>query len=552
MNPGLWSVHMVTQDGAAPTTIHGFRSDPAELNFLFNSSTSAVWELRGAAFGPPEAHPSPGPKVLVIGVGGGVDIMNALAHGAGHVTGAEINPEILKLLKTRYRDFAGGLAARDDVRLVNADGRAFVRGTDQRYDVIQLAGVDTFTALASGAYSLAEAYVYTLEAFDDFFEHLTDTGCLSVSRLILDPPRETLRLAVTADFALRRAGARRAYRHIAVIRANLWSTLVACRQPIAPAAMQRVRDFAARGQFQVVFDPERPGKDEFTRALVGSKTARFAFFDAYRYRVLPARDEAPFFFNYFRLRDLGRVRSMHSESMYGTAVPIGHGVLLLTLFVTVLLGAIGILRPLRRFDGVKGSGAFGTYFACLGFGFLLVEIALIQRLTFFLGHPTYALTVVLSGLLVASGVGAAMSKWGAAIGPRLFALIAVVLFAAAAFSYWGLPRQVGLDFSSRLGVSLLLIAPARRGAGDAAAGRHRLSQTAWVGGPDPLGLWRERVRHGRRIRSDAADRAVRGLLRTIFNRGRRVRPRRGRALLSESNASGGRWLSVRFGNRVCV
>ncbi|MGE0321334.1 MAG: hypothetical protein AB7K71_20920 [Polyangiaceae bacterium] len=455
----LYRVRAVTQDGSAPTTIHQIKQDPSELEFLPHSSTAAVWVLRGAKFGPTAERAPGGPRVLVIGVGGGVDVMLALAHGASHVTGAEINPAILRLLKSRYLDFTGHLAERPDVDLVQSEGRTFIRASHERYDVIQLAGVDTFTALASGAYSLAEAYVYTAQAFDDYLSHLTETGCLSVSRLILEPPRETLRLTVTANEALTRQGVKEPWRHLAVLRTKQWATLLVCKQPISKEQRDRLVDFAKRERFGMAFDPGAPA-GPFSQAVVPDLKRRAAFLDGYPYRLAPATDEAPFFFDYFKWTSLFALPQMKSESLYGTNVPIGHGVLLGTLLITLLLAFIGIRRPLRMLELPEqlSRRRAGIYFACLGVGYLLVEVALIQRLSFLLGHPTYGLSIVLSGLLAASGVGAMVSQRLASARWLRFAVPCVVL-AVAGLSWRVLPTLVGQGFGVRVAVSLCAIVP---------------------------------------------------------------------------------------------
>ena len=458
---GRWRSHPMTQDGAAPTAIHAVDEDPAELTFLPNSSTAAIWALRGATFARRSEQADGGPEVLVIGVGGGIDVTMALAFGASHVTGAEINPGILSLLTGKYGRYAGKLAQRPEVDLIQSEGRAFVRGTDRTFDVIQLAGVDTFTALSSGAYSVAEAYVYTAEAFEDYFAHLRPGGCVSVSRLILQPPRETLRLAVTATTVLEARGVENPSRHVAVLRAKKWATLLACESPIPDEGLQRLRDFAKRAGFSLAFDPGDPKDDPFGHALAGSRDERAAYVSAYPYRVAPATDESPFFFNYYRWSHLAAVPQLAStELVYGTTVPIGHAVLLLTLLVTAVAAAIGVLRPLRGSAG-RARWVHGLYFAALGVGYLLIEIAFIQRLTFFLGHPTRAMTVVLSALLVSSGIGAALSRRIGASNRSSVALwlVPVGAIAVAAASFWLLPRWVGMGYSARVVVSLALVAP---------------------------------------------------------------------------------------------
>lgn len=457
VDAGRWRSHPLTQDGAAPTAIHAVDEDPAELTFLRTSSTSAVWALRGASLARRHEHPPGGPNVLVIGVGGGIDVTTALAFGASRVTGVEINEGILSLLTGKYRRYAGGLADRPEVSLVRSEGRAFVRSTPERYDIIQLAGVDTFTALSSGAYSVAEAYVYTREAFEDYFGRLAPGGCLSVSRLILEPPRETLRLAVTAAEVLSARGARNPSRHIAIVRANKWATLLACESEIGAESLSRLRDYAERSKLRLAFDPEAPGDDPFGKAL--SERGAKEFVAGYPYRITPATDEAPYFFNYYRwgsLRAIPRLAS--TELVYGTTVPIGHGVLLLTLVVTGIAAAVGVLRPILR-NGVGAGWRDGAYFASLGVGYLLVEVALIQRCTFFLGDPTRAMAVVISVLLLSSGAGSALSGRLARRGREMVGVAGVGALLFAGVSAFLLPHGVGLGVGVRMSLAAAMLAP---------------------------------------------------------------------------------------------
>ncbi|MBI4699974.1 MAG: hypothetical protein HY744_02215 [Deltaproteobacteria bacterium] len=457
---GTWTIRMAFQDGAAPTTMHRIERDPAELSFLPRSTTAAAWVLRGARFGPREARPRRGSRALVIGVGGGVDVMMALAYGASEVTGVELNPALLDLLRGPYRAFTGNLAGRPEVRLVEAEGRAFVRRSRARYDVIQLAGADTFTALSSGAHSLAEAHLYTLEAFADYFAHLAPGGCLSVCRLFLDPPRETLRLAVTAEHAMRRRGVVEPWRRIAVLRGRQWATLLGCERDISPAEMERLRGLAAREGFSLPFDPLRAEPGPFRSALVGDASGRERFIASYPFRIAPATDEAPFFFDYFRWTRLPAFAGLRSESVYATAVPVGHGVQLLTLALATALAALGMVLPARRRTGaVLGRRWGGFYFAAIGAAFLLVEVALVQRLTFFLGQPTVALGAVLGSLLAAAGVGAALSRRAHGARGWLGLTLPPGLALAWAASTWALPALVGLGFAARLGLALALAVP---------------------------------------------------------------------------------------------
>jgi hypothetical protein len=459
----------VTQDGAAPTVLFELRGEPSDLTFLPHATTAAVWEARG------ERDPT---RVLVIGVGGGIDVLMALSKGASDVVGVEVNPATLSLLTDRYRAFTGDLPARKGVRLVAGEGRAFVRASRETFDVVQMSGVDTYAALSSGAYSLAEAYLYTVEAFEDYLAHLRPGGLVSVSRFFLEPPRETLRLAGIAAEALRRRGVSDPSRHVAVLRGTLWASLLVGQRPFEELELERLRSFAEREGYHLAFDPARPGDTPFDSLLRGDGRHRAAFLAGYPYRVDPIGDDSPFFFNYFRWKNLPSVTGLRpADPVYTQSVPVGHAVLLATFLATAILGAVGILRPLR---GGARPGRFGFYFAALGLAYLFVEIAFLQKLTFFLGHPTYALSVVLAGMLVSSGIGAALSRRlrPDAANQLLPAALIAVLPAAGLVSRFVLPSFLHLAFPARVLLALALLVPSG----------------LLMGMPFPIGIERLRVK----------------------------------------------------------
>jgi spermidine synthase len=138
-----------------------------------------------------------------------VDVAAAVHHGARHVDAVEVNPIIVRLVTGPYAERLGGLFTRPEVTLHNAEGRSFVRQSERRYDLIQISLVDTWAAASSGAYSLAESYLYTAEAFEDYLAHLSDEGAFTITRWLTTPPREPLRLCTVAVEALRRRGAER-------------------------------------------------------------------------------------------------------------------------------------------------------------------------------------------------------------------------------------------------------------------------------------------------------------------------------------------------------
>ena len=152
----------------------------------------------------------------MIGTGGGQEIVIANTFGAKHIDGAEINPATCDLTSKRYREYIQWPTL-DNVTLYNAEGRHFVSSTDKKYDVISMTGVDTFSALNSGAYVLTENYLYTVEAIQDYLNLLKPNGLMMIVRVMFDQPREGLRLANLYMYGAERSGIKNPSQCIMVI-----------------------------------------------------------------------------------------------------------------------------------------------------------------------------------------------------------------------------------------------------------------------------------------------------------------------------------------------
>lgn len=245
----------VTQDGTAPTAL--YENGAAVQSFPALGSAQAA-----SAFVATRARGDLPEDVLVIGVGGGIDVMMALYHGAERVTAVEINRAMVDMVTERYADYIGHLFDDPRIDLVLEDGRSYLRRTDRRFDVIQLSGVDTYTALASGAYTLSESYLYTVEAIEEMYSRLRPGGIINYSRFLLTAPRkprESVRLANLAHEALSRRGVEEPWRHVAVLQAAGWASTMIRKEPFEPAEIEALRRFADEEHFLgLVHDPLRP------------------------------------------------------------------------------------------------------------------------------------------------------------------------------------------------------------------------------------------------------------------------------------------------------
>ena len=390
-------------DVAAGTVMTGFDGDVSTLAHLKYDVTNAGYWLR------------PDGDALVIGAGGGRDVLSALTFGARSVTAVEINKDILATVNGRFGDFTGHLDRDPRVRFVNDEARSYVARTDTRFDNIQISLIDTWAATAAGAFVLSENSIYTVEAWTTFLSRLTDRGILSVSRWYFrDRPDEVYRTTTLAVEALKRAGVTEPRQHLAIVRNMHFAnkpdmpdgvgTLLVSRSRLTPAEIDVLEREAQRLQFEVVLSPRTTIDDTFAALTSGGDVD--ALVAAHPTNIAAPTDDSPFFFNMLRLRDVFRLDLLDAGKQTHNIKAVATLALLLAV-VTVLTTAC-IVLPLwltRRRVDFTGAKPLFAFFIAIGLGFMLVETSQMQRLIIALGHPTYGLSVVLFAVLLSSGAG---------------------------------------------------------------------------------------------------------------------------------------------------
>ncbi|HZF76722.1 MAG TPA: hypothetical protein VE033_12920, partial [Acetobacteraceae bacterium] len=375
---------------------------------------------------------------LVVGVGGGKDVVTARAYGSRRITGAELNPATVDLVTGPFRSYAAW-PDWDDIEVVAAEGRHFVRtGGRGPYDVIMMSGVDTFAALSSGAYVLSENYLYTVEAMHDYLGALKPGGILAFYRWFFETPRESLRLANLYLEAAVERGEANPERSIMVVAWGGWAaTFIKKGDPFTAADVETLARQADLHGWSLIHVPpvltgeERealadllaPREDRFDTAreafaaLLDPAGDRRAMEATYVFNITPVRDDRPFFFEYHRPGGLEGVDEAWLKGGTGAGDELTalrssavHSVLYLLLGLSAVLGAAAMLGPLLVFSHqglkVENGAPLAGVFASLGLGFMLVEVGLMQRLALYLGHPMYSVAVVLAGMLLFAGIGA--------------------------------------------------------------------------------------------------------------------------------------------------
>ena len=427
-----------------------------------------VWQKNLMAAPPALANVlRPHGDYAIIGPGGGVDVLRAVASGSPDVTGIEINPIIADtIMRGRYADYAYHLYERPGVHIHVTDGRSFVRNAKQQYDVVQMTLVDTWASTAAGALALSENSLYTTEAFQEYFEHLKPDGMIAITRWEFQQPREALRVVSVAMQALHNLGVSNPARNFIVVSDG---DLDEDGVPVVVLAKKQAFTLEEESAVQSHLDtnpnlvalylPSSPGDNAFSALIASDDPNRFA--EHYAYNVAPVSDDAPFFFFTVKLGQMLRQAGLRQ----GMDWKVNLGVAVLGMVLVISLAAVlaFLILPLALGAGSSRQHAVRLlYFIAVGLGYILVEIAFIQRFVLFLGHPTYALTVVVFLLLLASGVGSLASRrW---LGERKSAWLPLLLVVTVLLLYvFILPgllnTLVGLPFLAKLLVSAGLLAP---------------------------------------------------------------------------------------------
>lgn len=405
---------LLTIDGMAGTWMPRYSDAPGYLDFLRYDITNLAYYARHSG------------RAVVVGVGSGRDMLSAYLFGFRDITGVELNPIFIDLLTDpqKLRTFAG-IADLPGMRFVVDDGRSWFARTKEKFDLIEMSMVDTWAATGAGAFSLSENGLYTVEGWKTFLSALNPTGLFTVSRW--HSPHTTVelgRVVSLAVAALMDLGIDRPSDHIFIAGLGNLATVIVSRSPLAGSDLKVLQETADRLRFTVLASPDRPATDAVIVDMLTAKNLEDLNARAVRHflDVSPPTDSRPFFFNqlrfthpsdiYFALREWRDGKIVDSGSVWN-----GNLIAVATLFLVILLSAIVVVlvvvlptrSAVRRVDrrlALIGSG----YFLLIGLGFMFAEIGLIQRISVFLGHPVYALSIGLFSIILSTGLGSLLSE----------------------------------------------------------------------------------------------------------------------------------------------
>jgi spermidine synthase len=445
------------------------------------------------------------PRVLLLRLGGGAGIQTALHNGAGSVWVVESNPDLLHMLRDVpfFRNYTGGVLLDTRVHLVTSEVRAFTAATRERFDLVEIGLIDSIGLSQAGGYSVEENYTYTVEALRDYLKCLTPSGILSITVWDrLSPPRNVPRLFSTVVEALRRQGDPRPENRLFAFNLLLSTATVLVKNgDFTAAEIAKLREYCRRMSFEVDYAPginasppadfqkilqayralyALPGNPSPSDAasadipLIPSVLYRDSLqwlfegrqndlYAGYVFDIQPATDDKPYYSGYLKPASLPSFAAKAGE------IPEEWGYILLlatfgqSLLFAILVALVPIGARFRElFRKRRGTPGVVLYYACLGLGYMMAEIYLIQKFVFYLGDPVYSNSIVITILLISSGFGSLAA--GGARSPRARVLAASLgIVALAVFFRFGMPaflgKTLGLPLTIRALISVLLIAP---------------------------------------------------------------------------------------------
>lgn len=397
-------VYPMNIDGDAFTAVHKFSSPSDVANFRYDI-TNAAYFLR------------PTGGACIIGVGGGRDMQSALLFGHELILGIDVNPVFIKLQQNEFRTFAG-LGDNPKVRLVADEARSYLTHTDEKFSILQMSMIDTWASTGAGAFSLSENGLYTVEAWKIFYDRLKDDGIFTVSRWYNpEIPGEAGRILSVSVTALLQEDIPDPSKHIALVTVGRVSTLLLSKQPFTGEDIAALRKVSEEMQYEVMVAPGVESRDPILGGIVNSKS------DAQLHAVIkdaafnyePSTDESPYFFNMLRLSHLNLAfrsrQGVVAGNLLATITLVGLIVCLAVLSVLTII--VPLWSGLKDDNTPAASGRAhrlgAIYFCLIGAGFMFAEIAIIQKLSVFLGHPVYAMGVLLFTVILSTGIGSLIS-----------------------------------------------------------------------------------------------------------------------------------------------
>lgn len=389
-------------DGTSPLTLYDI-DNPAESDFPRFSHPYAGYLLAESA-----------ENALIIQEGGGSAVLFPIALEIPSIN-------VIDRVPNRATETIA-VYGKNQVSVIRKPPRAFLQASKERFDIIH---IDNWGTTMPGLQSLAEDYLLTEEAFETYVGHLSGKGVLIISRMLLFPPSDSIRMFATAFRALKENEIDDPKSHIALVRNWDSYTLIVSRSALNETNTKQLIEYCEVMSFDTVYFPGIKPKDanrfnispepyhyqgiqDLLEALEGRDEA---FFHRYILDVRPQMDAKPYasrFIKWGRIRELRELTGGRYTLLF-----TGEFLVLAVFIVALLLAVVLMLTPLwitqRKNKKNRHMWAVVLYFLCLGTGFMLVEIAYIKKMIPVAGDPILSFMLVLSTMLIISGIGGRLS-----------------------------------------------------------------------------------------------------------------------------------------------
>nr|MDA8402855.1 hypothetical protein [Desulfobacteraceae bacterium] len=458
---GLWGLSPVNRsalperlgviiDYWAYTTILKHDDTPGYYDFLDNLPMYGMYHIA-----------PPHPRMLIIGSGGGMDIRAGLINGAASIDAVEINPSIFKAMTGKYAAYSGNVYLDKRVHAHLGEGRRFLESSHDTYDIVQLSGVDTGSATQAGAFALTENFLYTKEAFAQYYNHLKQGGLLTLTHWYIPTttgyPRFSMRLFSLAFTSLSDRGIKDPEKNILLFQSKRFAVLLVKLTPFSQQEITTMTDLAEKKKYEFLYRPDKVIFSAIKFYSYVKSEDKAAWLKAYPFNVTAPTDNSPF---YFENRKLSNIVS--SDDVVSGYTRFDGQTVLVLLFVEMLAASLALVVLSFRIEKHRRDIPGWLYFYSIGMGFMMVEVSLTQQLVLFLGHPVYALSVVLFSMLIFSGIGSWLSQKITShfnTGFILLLVTALLLYQ----SFYGLPlirKFIGIESAPlRIFISILFLDP---------------------------------------------------------------------------------------------
>tara|TARA_Y100000294_G_scaffold121335_1_gene112782 strand:- start:588 stop:3041 length:2454 start_codon:yes stop_codon:yes gene_type:complete len=399
-------------------------------------------------------------KTLIINSGAGLDVLAALKNNAT-VTALETNPIIIDLLKNEYAAYSGNIY--NKANLVFGEGRSFIKN-NKKFDIILVSLAGNVLSGSAGISGLSENYLLTQEAFEDYYDRLSNDGFLVVTRWLLFPPRESLRLfslALEIDEEAKK---------IVMFRSWTTVTLILSRKDLDQNTIKKIKNFTEKNKFDIIYLPtdfipnknlkfEQPYYYNSIQNLIKNKNE---FYNEYIFDVRAVTDDKPFYFNFFKISKIKELNKLIGQK-WNPLFDSGF-LLFFMLLQAIILALIFILLPIKFFNKNKINRIIKkrplVYFFAIGLSYLFIEIVLIQKFVLFLGHIIFSSSTIIFSMLLFSSLGALYSE---RFNTKKLSKIIIFIFILVIFYIFLINfiinYFISLDLISKIILTAIFIAP---------------------------------------------------------------------------------------------